>query len=223
MSLVQHKESVNDNYHETIAITLDSNSTSGNTMVYCIASNSVPSISDTQSNTYTLIESGNSKYGLNCRVYVSENITGGTMTITANFGVGTYSDGAIIAREYNGVLSSSLDVHTSLAETTYVTSHNTGTTATTNQASETVVAIYMGDDSATTITEGSGFGNMYQAHGFSPYMSTGASDKTVASIGAQTSTLTTSTYTTGLAAILTLKNSTATTNAKRMTLLGVGP
>lgn len=98
----------------TLTITWNSNTTSGNTIFVVVgdqsSSSSVVSITDSQTNTYTKVDSGSNT--VQGELWISENITGGaTPTITVT--LLSIFNAAAIAREYSGLpTSSSTDQHT---------------------------------------------------------------------------------------------------------------
>jgi hypothetical protein len=153
---VQFKNSGTCDYVSSCAATFDSNTTSGNTIIVIISSyygNSTganPTISDSQSNTYTqaveVDDSSNEAVAAASNwIFYAENITGGTNTVTASGFSGAYL--AITILEYSGLATSaSLDqtnkfrydygVHSFVATSTW-----SSNSVTTTQADELLIGL----------------------------------------------------------------------------------
>jgi hypothetical protein len=173
--------------------TWGSNTTSGNAIIICTASNpsggngAVASISDSQSNLYVFAQSFVATgLGLKIDVWYSSNIIGGTTpTITAKF-TRTLS-GGVIAREYSGLAAvNSFD--TGIGATASSSSPSSGPTpVATRVANEVLVGIMICDSVTPTISLGSGFSNLtLLTGGGSTHL--GYEDQIVAAVGSQTST-----------------------------------
>ena len=167
-----------------------SSTTSGNTIIVSIAtySTTVSSVTDSKSNTYTLITSSNYNGSAYVYMYYAYNITGGSShTVTANL-ASTGSDVTIIAREVSGlgIASSPLDKSHSASGSS--TSPASGSTATTTQAVEYVIgmAANWGGD---TYTVGSGYGDLKTDSAVSD-TSMAIEDLVTSTTGAQNATFT---------------------------------
>lgn len=225
---VQTKTGDGGGYADPHTIVFASNVTAGNLIVLGFAWDNgvtLDSITDGLGNTYNLIETGIGPSTVGA-FYYAYNISGGACTITLDFS--STVDLSYVAREYSGLTTTDpLDKKEENLESSYVTSHPTGTTATTTQANELVVAYYSGDDS---LADGefaiSGFSNLVDTPADGLYNITAFADKDVTSTGTQAGTFTSGTvYMQGHGAIATFKEaaapSVATTILSNLSLMGV--
>jgi hypothetical protein len=159
MALVQTAS--NKGLTNSLAITWGSNTTSKNLIVVGLSlitsSQSVSSISDSQGNTYTLVDVGDTGGGARAELWYAKNITGGTTpTITAT--ISGSVNVAAFAREYSGIDSTSpLDQHA--AASNISTSISAGP-ITTTYGGETLVAVTSVFSSIPTVSAGPGYGNL---------------------------------------------------------------
>jgi len=227
---VQTKSGNAGAYTESCAITLDSNTTTGNTIIVIIgvdqSSKDVISVTDSQSNTYTRINTGaGSSNGAEYFMYYAYNITGGTTpTITVNITAGSFQDIVVLAREYSGLTTTDpLDKNTVTSESSYLQTHTSGSTTTTAQANELVVMGMVADAKTPTYALGSGHSNLSSQGGFDLYLSVAIQDKDVTSTSAQSGSFSTTSFTKGAVGIATFKEASAPASSTgRLTLLGVG-
>lgn len=177
MSLIQTltKGTTDTSQSTSLAGTWSSNTTTGNTIIIAVAAtatatNSITSVTDSQSNTYTRVTSILSDTGaaVDVELWYSYNITGGTTpTITINYGLA--DNAAFIAREYSQVVTASnpLDVsHTQ--QQTGVTSQSSGTSAALAQIAEILIGVSgVNGDSSPGYSAGSGYSHLATASGTS--------------------------------------------------------
>lgn len=191
MTLVQTTSAGTAATATLLAANWGSNTTAGNTVIVTAVNrsgtaNDITGVTDTQGNTYTKIQDVN-RASIDLSLWYATNITGGTIPlITVSWT--TLSSGAFIAREYSGLITTSLDKN---AGTTGATATaNSGATATTTQNDELVIGAGAGADVTTVWSAGATFGNSVDANATNAGTKSSAhmEDLTVASTGAQTAT-----------------------------------
>jgi len=204
----------NASSYGSVAATFGTNVTSGNCIVvglcYSGTATDNASVTDSQSNTYTLIKTSVDTVNSQVTdVYVAYNVTGGADTVTATFNT---------SRQYNRFLISE---YSGIATTTPVDQSNgaagdgtsiDGGSVTTTSASETIIGVYQDTGEATpgtgTLTAGSGFVKDYDG-------GTGIiaiESKTVSSTGSYSTPWTRSNTVRYAAVTVSLVNSTGATN-----------
>lgn len=196
--------------------TVMGNTTTGNTIIatFSLLTNTVTSVTDSQSNTYTKrreLTSNNSTIS----IWVAENITGGTTpTVTGNFS--NISTVNILVREYSGLAAASFDQSAGAGGVAGTAS--SGNTSTTTQANELVFGAV--HSSSNTPTAGAGFGNFATniTQG-SPRL--GIEDKRVTSTGVQAATFG-GTNSIWACAVITLKEASAPSSTPTRMLMGMG-
>lgn len=160
-----------------------SNTTTGNLIVVVVGiiTNTVSSITDSQSNTYTKATNGKANSN-DVEIWYAQNITGGTTpTITVNTSASGTSSG--IAQEYSGLTASAFDK--AVSGTGIAGTASSGNTAATTSANELIVGgVAMG---ASTPTAGAGYGNL-TVNSTTATNKVAIEDKRVTSTGAQAAT-----------------------------------
>ncbi len=221
IALVQSQTGTATGANTSQPATWAGNTTTGNLIVVAVSVsvntlNSVTSITDSQTNTYTRIRSTLYGSSAECELWYAINITGGTLpTVTVNH---TVSSVAFTMREYSGLATvSPLDKGISAVATTG-TAMSSGATAATTQADELVLG-YMASGGTTSYTLGTGYGNLTQVSNSS--VTSGLEYLTVSSTGAQTSTATLSLSGVWCMGVATFKTPAASA-AHNLTLLGIG-
>lgn len=168
--------------------TWNSNTTNGNLIVVAVftsfsAFSVVSSITDSQSNVYTKIDSGVSG-NTDAELWYSPSIKGGTTpTITVSF-TGS-QDCGFIAREY-GFISTTSPKDKNLIGTSSSTPASSGATAVTSQSVELVVGWGVATTAAPSLVAGAGYGNLTTLTGAGNTVA--FEDKTVTETAAQTAT-----------------------------------
>jgi hypothetical protein len=153
-------------------------------------------------------------------VWVAQNITGATTPTMSIAFINAPEDLAIMIREYSGLSASSLDK--SVGTTGTSTTPSSGATATTTQASETIISIAAsGVGTTQTYAAGTGYGNVAKI-GASTTIDVGMADKTVSSTGTQTGTMTLGTSANWASVCVTLNNTVVATNVGTLLMMGVG-
>lgn len=193
IELVQSVVGNGGGYTNNNAQTLPSSVTSGNTILLFLVtgtSETIASITDTQSNSYTqiLTETGDER---KIWVYSVASANAGSTTTTVTYGTGEFADTILFLREYSGLNTSSLvDVSASgNSGTSFVTSHASGTTASTDTADELVVGFVGSSGSSDPVfTVGSGYGNLLAGFGFDSFTYGAIKDRIVSSTGTQSAT-----------------------------------
>lgn len=210
-TVVQSKAANAGGYVTAPTLQWNSNTTSGNTIIFAITYNDdvtgvVSSITDSQSNTYTKIAGGSSGGDTATELWYAYNITGGTTpTISVTMTVPANShDFSMNAREMSGFTTTDpFDVKAEGA-TASGTSHTSATTGTTTQADEYVYGT-LGLATNATFTLGSGFSDLSQTNGSDIFQASAAEGKTVSSTGTQQATMTTSAAAVGYFIVATFK------------------
>lgn len=193
ISLAQTQSGNSGGYNNTNAQTFGSDITAGNFIVLAITAGvaeTIDSVVDTRSNSYTLVTSDASAERTTW-LYYAQNIAGGSCTITVTFGSGQFPDSIVQAREYSGLATSSvLDVSVSAdSGTDYVNSHPSGTTATTTQADELAIAVVGSSGSTSPVfTVPSGYGNLLEQDGFDAFTYSAIADRILTATGTQSAT-----------------------------------
>lgn len=232
-ALVQNKTA--DSSSSPISIAFTSNVTAGNMIFVAVLSESAgaagagyyaSSITDNQGNTYNQITTNrNASFSACGDVWYAYNAKGGatTLSVTITAAYAGYHFGVLIS-EYSGISTTApLDKFTS--STGYnggtPSSASSGATATTTQASETIIGV-ISDAAQDTITAGTGYGDLFTDSAFGHSFS--QEDKFVSSTGAQTATFggVSQGY---VCFVATFKNGSAPAAQyfPTMTLTGVGP
>lgn len=178
---------------------LASSTTTGNTMVVCIATdgataNDVTSVTDTAGNSYSRI---NSTYDVpdsdGIEWWIARNITGGaSQIVTAHDSLSNL--GSIVATEVSG-LPTSGNITDGYGGTAAFTNSLTATTAgsTANAADIIFGAGSTATAAANTWTVGSGYSNLTTTVGTNAGINLAVESKVVAATGSQTATLTATT------------------------------
>lgn len=146
-------------------------------------------VTDSKSNTYVQIESEATAFTVKQRLYYCENGVGGsghTFTATVNSAGNLVSICAVEVR--GGALSGILDQHAP-ANDDALTPFTSGTTGTTTQANEAVLAFYIDDRSSGAPTWGNGFSQIDDWSNTSG-ITGGSSGKLVSATGTQQSSFT---------------------------------
>lgn len=229
ISLVQTTSQGASGSGTTLLGTFSSNVTAGN-MLVLFASNRVTtspisSISDSGGDTFTNLIIGTHTTTVQGELWYSPNINGGTCVVTVNWSGGAGSSQSFLVREYTGLTSTPLDQLGSL-DNSATTALISGTTATTTQGSELVVASLAAPSGGTPVTANSPFGNLgtVTSTAAGAKSLTGAMDNIVSSTGKEVGTFTITSQP-GFGFIATFKatsSGAAVVNQTYKTLLGVG-
>lgn len=144
----------------TVAITWSKNTSAGSLILVVVGTNNtgstVSSITDSQNNVYTKVDSGTATSD-NGELWYSSNIAAGatptiTLTVSSIFNV------AVIIQEWAGSTTTPLDVHTTgSGSSTAVVS---AASAQPTQGKNLVVGWMVGGSSGGTITVGTGYSNL---------------------------------------------------------------
>jgi len=181
----------------------------GDTLIVagCLSSSTV---SDNKSSTYTVIDTGGTG-----RLWVADNVASGVTAVTIT---NTTVPMAGLVREYSGLKTSSLDVHT--VNSTTGTNPTSGASSATTETPELVIGVFIAGGSGTP-TLGSGFANLTTVNSLS--FGVAIEDMTANTIAAQTANfnMASSTYSCYVAALKTVGGSAPAT-AGSLLLLGVG-
>lgn len=219
ISLVQTKGGSSGAYTNSFTFSPTSSLTSGNYYFVAITAGTAdvqPSVSDGTNGSYTMdLNTANPTSGERqtwlFRVKVSSS---GTPTVTVSYSSG-FPDSSYIAREYSGLASSSVLDKTSTNNdgTSFNTTHDAGTTATTTQSNELVI-LFGGSSAGSdpSMAAGTGYGNGLEQKGFDLYTYTFMSDKIISSTGTQSGNFTSTGSVRGQAGIATYKGIALTTS-----------
>jgi len=196
ISLVQTMAQSSGGYVTSFTLAYTSNITAGSLLVLGLTAgntDTLVSVVDNNGNTWNLAvtQIGNVRQSW---LYYAANANAGATTITVTYTSGTYPDSSAIAREYSGIKTvSPLDVTASASDgATAVTTHSTGTTATTSQASELVIAFCGSEGNPDPVfAQKSGYGNLVEQKGFDLYTFGAMADLIVSSTGTQNGDMTT--------------------------------
>ncbi len=194
------------NQTNTITLTVSSGSTLVvATMATNASAQSLSSITDDHSQTYTIAAHGPSAIGRTDggAAYLT-NTVAGSITITANYS-NSLLQGCILVQEFSKADAVSFDIKDT-ANSTTGTNPVSGTTGTTNQANETVVGWVL-QLSATLPTAGSGYGNLVSQAGSSA-VGVAIENKTVTSTGTQQATFTNASSVQYVCGVMTFKKGT---------------
>ncbi len=197
-------------YVNTFNQAMGSNVTAGDTMVAELTAgdaNTISSFGDNNTNTWTLIASDKQTGQRQTWLYYAYNVHAGATTITVTWGASQFADANIIIREYSGLVTTDpLDKSAHANDGGSSTSHSTGTTAATTQASELVVAAAGASDSQEPgWTVPSGYSNLVHQKGSDAFTYGAMADLIVSSTGAQSATFTTTDSVAGQGVIATFK------------------
>lgn len=206
-------------YINQIVLPFGSNNTAGNLIVLALAfdpAGAPTSISDTNTNTYNLLQDGNGG-----RLYYAYNIASGSNSVTIDFP--SYQDVMVIAREYSGIITSDpLDVTAENTEAGYFALHSTGTTAATSQATELACAMYRASGNIAGVITISGWSNVTIQDGSDLWTGLAFADKDLTSTGAQSGEWNTDPdYHQGEGAIATFKETLPSNRKSNFMALGV--
>lgn len=207
---VQSKSGNGAGYLESYGIVMTSDVTAGSLLVLFVSEQNAGytlGVTDSQGNTWVKINDGINTYTKGSLWYVASAAAGAT-TITVSWGAGNYQDFSYAAREYSGLSATPLDVTAEVVEASYLTSHPTGTTASTAQDTNLVVAAYAGDGNATYTI--SGFSNRLDANHSDLYGSMSFADKDITSAAAQSGTFESNVGLQGYATIAVFKEAATT-------------
>lgn len=190
MALLQTVQGNGGGYVNSYTKTLTSVTSGSQLHIWLTAgsADTIGSITDDKSNTWVLDETSTGTDRRTWHYRVTSAVVG-TTVVTITFGAGQFPDSVIFLREYSAMdTTSPLDQDTSNSSTTnYVNSHDTGTTATTTNANDVIMAA-VGSSGGTSpiFTVPSGFGNLATQSGFDLYTYGAIADKTVSATGTQT-------------------------------------
>lgn len=167
------------------AITLDSNTVNGNTIVVAVATNigsDVSTITDSQGNAYSKAFAAPGT-GIGAELWFATNIVGGVVTVTVNYTTGATA--AAIIQEYSGI-----DTITVLDKTATSSGNSSSlsSTATSNTNQQLELCVGVGALISGTLTAGGSFVNLTQAANAT--INVGIEDLMVTSIGSNTATFT---------------------------------
>lgn len=158
MASLQQRKSGTGGYPASTTVTFDSSVTAGNTIMVFVCNssgdaNGVSSVTDNQSNTYTLV--GEDANNMRATIYYAKNVTGGTVTVTVNFDTNVAF--MVEIREYDLPTDTAVDVVVD-ENTAYVNSHSVATGTPTNSGGFGV-AFFAKTSAAdtTTFTNTAGF------------------------------------------------------------------
>lgn len=223
ISLVQSVSSVPAAGTSNVLGTLGSNTTAGNLIIAAFAVRStgtVTDVTDSQGNTYNRVfqQLYASFYGID--LWYAKNIVGGSAIVTGTIS-GTSFQIPMMCREYSG-LDTTAPFDVSSVGTGSGGTLNSGTTATTSQASELVIGVG-GNNSGRVMTAGSGYGNLGSAlvgGNWEVYLE----DKTVSSVGEQNAifTMTSGNWACGVATFKEASAAPSPATVGYRSLLGVG-
>jgi len=139
----------------TVTITWTNDTTTGDTIVVVVGasntSSTVSSITDSQTNTYTKVDSSGN--GVQGELWIANNITGGT-TPTITITLASIFNVAAIAREYSGMATSALDANHAVTTFTSVAQVRATSSAISSQARELVVGWIACNTTVPTTTGG---------------------------------------------------------------------
>jgi hypothetical protein len=188
------------NLATSVAAALPLSVTTGNLIVVVVAGGTqgITSVTDSQSNTYTSAVS-DATYS-NIAIYYAKNVTGGTVTVTANMG-GAGPAVIEVYEIYGADTSAPLDKTQSGHGNGSVASLPTMTTAATTVANEIVIgaAAFFAGSGASTWTAGSGYGNLVNNNSTptgGQTVSLATETKNISATGAQTVDFGTSSFST---------------------------
>lgn len=207
--LIQTKSQNAGSYSNTNVIVIPRNVAVGNTMAMFITAGSADTIStvvDNLGNTYTSVVSSLGGDRLSW-LYTAPVTTAGACTITITFAASTFPDSCVTVREYSGIISATPDKTAANNDgASLLTTHDCGTTATTTQAAELVIAGAGSSGSADpAFAAAPGFGNFVSQNGFDIFTYHGMTDKTINVTGAQNTSLTTTAAVKGQGLMATFK------------------
>lgn len=146
----------------SVAVTWNSNTTTGNLIVLCISAGSastVVSITDSQSNTYTKVDSLIGSVS-DAEFWYAKNITGGT-TPTVTITLLSILNVTVVMEEWNGPTSDPLDVHT-IAEGSS-TALDSGLTSISTQGKNLILGWGMSENTSA-VTVGNTYSNLVQSN-----------------------------------------------------------
>ena len=220
---------INDDATSTISIT----TTAGNLLLACIAGYNDPSYSVTSVSggaTWSQVADSGFANGSGFHkavLWKGENATGGATTVTLTSGNSTGNYIAWSVSEYSGILTSaSQDQTVTAISTTAVTTSASGSTGTTTQADELVVAcgsFSENDVNLNITTPTTGYTNRARENDASTIQGQDFSDKIVSSTGTQSASWTHDSAITGVI-VATFKASAGGGGATvhNLSLMGVG-
>lgn len=199
----------------TCVVTITS-TTAGNTLLVfgaVISNTGGMSVTDSQSNTYTSIDTKSGASATSSQLWILNNIPSGITSVT--LGITGLVPSTCIVREYSGLTSSALDQHVvATANSTNPSSGNTGSTV---QANEMVFGYSVASTTGAS-SLGAGYGNLSTITSAS--LSSAIEDKSVSSTGTQSASFVNSNAVSWCCGCATFKSATAPLPS--LTLLGVG-
>lgn len=194
MAWVQSKTGSNGAGATTVAITLTSNITSGNTLILSSsdnngAVNSISGVADGLGNSWSRATSDTEAAFVDGEIWYAPITHAGSCTVTITY-TGSYSAAAVVV-EASGLLTASPLDQTQKNHAITGTAMTSNATSSTTQANELVVGGGMSNGTGSTrLTAGSGYGDLVQVNDATSNQIAGIEDKTVSVTGAQTATMT---------------------------------
>ena len=206
----------------TVAATWGASTTAGNFLVATVLARStsvVPVLSAPAGWTQAVVANNSVANYHTCGIFYYENA--GAQSATGNFSATAAEQGmALVVAEYSGVLTaSSLDQTVGYGDNTSTTAHVTGTTGTTTQANELVIA-GIGSGAGSYGTPTNGFTLVDQASEAGTNALVAFLEKSVTSTGTQSTALTAdvnSKWATGLATFFLVSAAALGSQGKRRT------
>jgi hypothetical protein len=210
ITLVQSKVGNGGGYNNTNVQSFDSSVTAGNTIILGLVTGTaetISSITDTQSNTYTQIlsETGEER---KIWLYRVNSANAGSTTVTVTYGTGQFADTIMFLREYSGLDTTNLVDQTASGNsgTSFVTSHASGTTSATDTASELIIGLVGSSGSSNPVfTAESGYSNLLAGFGFDAFTYGAIKDKIVSATGTQSATFGSTGSVRSATAVITLR------------------
>lgn len=209
MALVQTKSGNGGGYVNTFNLAFDSNVTGGNFLVLAVtlgANDTLASITDGLGNTWTHAVTASNADDRQTLIYYVVNAVAGATTVTFTANGGQFPDWAVIMREESGVATTTpLDKTAGQSTGDGVTSHASGNTATTTQATELLVGAVGCTVAAPTYAGDAAWADLASQGGFDSWTSTAMQRRVVSSTAAYGITMTATSSANGQAVIATFK------------------
>lgn len=161
MAFVQRNGAANSASDNKIAVTL-TGVTTGNLIVVGVSwdhgqNGTLGSVTDDQLNAYSVLDQGENVNDQALGTAYAKNVTGGSVTITANFVGGNASFRRIVAGEYSGLdTSSPLDGH-DIALSSSGSATPSSPAIVTTADGDTIIGLVEDTQESATVTAGSGF------------------------------------------------------------------
>jgi hypothetical protein len=213
-SIVQTVTTNGGGYVNSYSKAFTSNITGGDLLVMSLtlgSADTVGSIVDNNTNTWTLATSSISAGNRQTLIYYVANAHSGATTVTFTAGAGQYPDSALIMREYSGIATASpLDQVTSGADSAGATLHTSAASGATTVNNELVVVAGGVSNNTPTYSAGTGYGNAASQSGFDLYTSGFMEDAYITSTGSQTGTFNTVSSVQGQTSVATFKSAAQT-------------